>query len=250
MIKIKIYWVFIGLFWAFSLQADELRIAVASNFAQPMKKLAERFERDTGHRVLVSTGSTGKHFAQISQGAPFDAFFAADVDRPQILEDAGVAVPGSRFTYATGRLVLWSPNKELVDERGDVLKTDQFRFIALANPMLAPYGFAAKQVMQSKGVWEKLQTKSVRGENIGQAYQFVKSGNADLGFVAYSQIKQADGRIAGSYWIVPRDCYQTIEQQAVVLKESAAVDAFMSFVKSAEVSEIIRDFGYIAPNVE
>lgn len=232
------------------LSADEIRVAVASNFHAAMNELAKRFEHDTGHRVLVSAGSTGKHYAQIVQGAPFHAFFAADVERPALLEEKGIVALGERFTYAYGRLILWSPDEQLIDERGDVLASDRFRFLSVANPKFAPYGLAAKQILQGKGVWERLQSQIVRGENVGQAFQFVKSGNADLGFVAYSQVKDEHGNIAGSYWMAPDHCYQSIEQQAVVLRGGEAVRSFVRFVRSDEGRQLITDFGYIAPNVE
>jgi molybdate transport system substrate-binding protein len=224
--------------------ADEIRIAVASNFAGAIEQLAERFQTKTGHKVTLAFGSTGKHYAQIKNGAPFDAFFAADVERPELLEREGVALPGTRFTYAVGKLVLWSPQQAYVDTAGKVLGQGDFRHLALASPKLAPYGKAAQQVLLALGLWDSLQGRTVRGENIGQTFQFVKSGNAELGFVAYSQIKNPDGAMEGSFWEVPQSLYEPIKQQGVLLKEGEVARAFMTFVKSEESLEIIRSFGY------
>ena len=227
--------------------ADDIRIAVASNFAGAMQTLARKFEDRSGHKVVLSFASTGKHFAQIKHGAPFDAFFAADVRRPQLLEQEGLAVSGSRFTYAVGRLVLWSPKTDYVDSDGKVLEQRDFRFLAIANPRLAPYGEAARQVLESHSLWESLKERLVRGENINQAFQFVASGNAELGFVAYSQLRQTDAVLEGSYWEVPRDEYSPIEQHAVLLKDGAAARAFLEFVRGTEGSHIIRAHGYDTP---
>ena len=227
--------------------AAELRVAVASNFTRAMTSLAQQFEKDTGHKVKLVFGSTGKHYAQIRNGAPFDAFFAADKKRPQLLEDEGLAVPGSRFNYALGKLVLWSPEAGYVDPAGKVLSDGNYYHLAIANPKLAPYGRAAKEVLQSHGLWNSLKDKAVRGENIGQAFQFVNSGNAELGFVAYSQIKQPAQAIVGSYWEVPQSLYTPIEQQAVLLKDNKATRDFISYVRSKPALEIIQNYGYDAP---
>ncbi|RUM93867.1 MAG: molybdate ABC transporter substrate-binding protein, partial [Thiothrix sp.] len=175
-----------------SLLADNIHIAVASNFSDTIKQIPKYFKADTGHKVTLVFGSTGKHYAQIKNGAPFEAFFAADMKRPQLLDSEGLALPGSRFTYAIGKLALWSPTTGFVDKEGKALNEDNFHYLALANPKLAPYGKAAQQVLQQRGLWDSLSGRMVRGENIGQASQFVKSGNAELGFVAYSQIKSPD----------------------------------------------------------
>lgn len=222
----------------------EIRIAVASNFSETIRILAKEFEDSTGHHVVVVVGSTGKHYAQIKHGAPFDAFFAADIDRPKRLEEEGSVIPSSRFTYAVGKLVLWSPNSDLVDESLSVFHADQFRYLAIANPKLAPYGVAAKEVLQTKELWAALQKKMVRGESIGQTYQFVKSGNAELGFVAYSQVKGAIDSSNGSFWMIPQSLYTPIEQQAVLLKDNAVARDFMSFVKSNESQMLIQGYGY------
>lgn len=228
-------------------RADEIRVAVASNFAGAMKTIVEAFEASSGHDVMLSIGSTGKHYAQIKNGAPFDVFFAADVRRPKLLDQEGLAVPGSRFTYAIGRLVLWSPRPDYVDSNGRVLEEGDFRFLAIANPRLAPYGEAARQVLESRSLWVSLGPRLVRGENISQAFQFVASGNAELGFVAYSQLSQSNGALEGSYWEVSRDEYRPIEQQSVLLTDNAAARAFLEFVRSKKGSNIIRAHGYDLP---
>jgi len=227
--------------------ADEIRIAVAANFTNTMEIIVTRFEQQTGHHVIVSSGSTGKHYAQIVNGAPFDAFFAADVERPQLLENKDLIVAGSRFTYAIGRLVLWSPRENHVDINGEALANDNYQHLAIANPKLAPYGKAAQQVLENKGLWQPLQTRLVRGENIGQTFHFVMSGNAQLGFVALSQIKQLKEKTAGSYWLIDPSLYDKIEQQVVSLKDTPAIRAFMHYVRSDEARAIIQQSGYDMP---
>lgn len=227
--------------------AEEIRVAVASNFTNAAKDIAKRFEAQTGHRVTLISGATGKHYAQIINGAPFDVFFAADVRRPKLLEQKAVVVPGSRFTFAVGKIVLWSPTAGLVDTEGEVLSKGDFRYLAIANPKLAPYGKAAEKVLRRRGLWELLRGRMVRGENIGQTFQFVRSGNAELGFVAYSQIKTPDKILEGSYWVVPQTLYESIEQQAVLLKDNKVARDFLFFVKSDKVQEIIQGYGYGTP---
>jgi len=230
-----------------ALFAAEISVAVASNFSDAMKTIVERFELISEHRVIPSFGSTGKHYAQIIQGAPFDAFFAADAHRARLLENDGLALTGSRYTYAIGKLVLWSPQPGTVDSQGMVLMHGRFRHLAIANPKLAPYGVAAQEILQALGLWDELSPRLVRGENIGQAYQFVRSGNAELGFVAWAQLVSTDGGAGGSYWEPPQTLYTPIEQQAVKLTDSDAIDAFMSFVRSETGKEIIRQSGYGTP---
>lgn len=224
--------------------ADAIRIAVASNFSQPAKEIAARYEQQSGQHLILSFGATGKHYAQIKHGAPFDVFFAADADHPRRLEEEGLAVAGSRFTYARGRLVLWSAREGFVDKHGRILMTAQFSRLAIANPQLAPYGRAAQEVLQAKGLWHTMRHRVVRGENIGQTYQFVRSGNAKLGFVAYSQIKRSNQAITGSYWLVPQALYQPIEQQVIMLRDNSAIRAFIAYVQSPQVQTIIRSYGY------
>ena len=197
--------------------------------------------------MKLAFGSTGKHYAQIKHGAPFDVFFAADSRRPERLEEEAVAIKGSRFTYAIGKLVLWSPEKDFVDAEGKVLASGNFPHLAVANSRLAPYGYAAKQILTSRSLWDSLKRKMVRGENIGQAFQFVKSGNVKLGFVAYSQLKMPGKKIPGSYWLPDPSLYDPIEQQAVLLKEKSAAREFLDYVAGDQGQAIIRSYGYDTP---
>ena len=225
--------------------ADEIRIAVATNFSEPMAALVELFEQSSEHTALISSGSTGNHYAQIRNGAPFEAFFSADVERPKLLEEQGLAIAGSRFLYAVGRLALWSAQPNLVDGDGRVLAGGGFRFLAIANPELAPYGAAAREVLMARNVWTALQPRLVRGQDIGQTYSFVHTGNAELGFVAWSQIKSPTGdAIAGSYWLVPESLHSPISQEAVLLRDVPAAREFVEFVKSTPARELIRRYGY------
>jgi molybdate transport system substrate-binding protein len=225
-------------------RADEIRVAVATNFSEPLQALVERFERSSKHTVLVSAGSSGNHYAQIRNGAPFEAFFSADVERPRLLEREGRIVAGSRFLYAVGRLALWSPRSDWIDSDGRVLENGTFRFLAIANPDLAPYGAAAREVLMARNVWSALQRKLVLGQDVGQTYSFVYTGNAELGFVAYSQIKEPGEAIHGSYWLVPDALHGPIEQEAVLLRDVPAARAFVEFVKSPAAREVIRGYGY------
>jgi molybdate transport system substrate-binding protein len=227
--------------------AGEIRVAVASNFAIAITTISERFEVNTGHKVTLVFGSTGMHYTQIKNGAPFDAFFAADAKRPKLLEDEGVALPDSRFTYAVGKVVLWSPKANYVDPAGEVLEQGDFRHLALANPKLAPYGQAARVILEKRGRWQVLQDRMVRGENIGQTFQFVKSGNAELGFVAWSQIKRPGQPMAGSWWEIPQALYSPIEQQAILLKDNSVARDFLTFVRGKEALKIIGAYGYGMP---
>ncbi len=235
------------LFGTLSVVADEIRVAVASNFTYVVKNIAKHFTARTGHTVALIFGSTGKHYAQIKNGAPFDVFLAADVRRPDLLEQEGVALPGSRFTYAVGKVVLWSPKGEYVDSAGEVLERGRFRHLAIANPKLAPYGKAAQEILHARKIWDTLQGSIVRGEDIGQTLQFVKSGNAELGFVSYSQIKRPGYPLEGSFWEIPQSLYTPIEQQAVLLKENSIARAFLAFLKSEKSRNLIREYGYSVP---
>ena len=232
---------------ATSTAAEEIRVAVASNFTEAIRQVAGRFEQGSGHQITAVFGSTGKHYAQIKHGAPFHAFFAADVKRPRLLEEQGLGVPGSRFTYAIGKLVLWSPKADYVDPSGQVLKNGDFRYLALANPKHAPYGRAAQEVLGAAGLWQTLQQKLVRGENIGQTFQFVKTGNAELGFVAWSQLQRPGQPAPGSWWTISQTLYAPIEQQAILLRDNAVARSFLSFVRSEEATETIRVHGYGTP---
>jgi molybdate transport system substrate-binding protein len=226
--------------------ADRLRIAVASNFSSTMQTLASQFEQQSGHEIDLIFGSSGKLYAQIINGAPFDAFFSADVLRAEKLEQEGRIQPGSRFIYAYGQLVLWSPDPALIDPDLAVLSNPNFYHLAIANPRLAPYGLAAQQTLQKLTVWAPLQSYIVRGENIGQTYQFIQSGNAELGFVALSQL-QSDDLKHGSYWQVPEDLYAPIEQQAVQLSAKPPVRDFMTYVQTPDSKSLIQQSGYRTP---
>ena len=226
--------------------ASELRIAVASNFLLPLKELSRKFKESTGNKVVVISGSTGKLYAQIKQGAPFDILLAADSIRPELLEKDGVGVPGSRFTYAVGRLVLWGKDSKLPLKNAlQVLNHKNFRYLAIANPKTAPYGKAAEQVLRKKGFWKQIQNRLVRGENISQTFQFVMTGNADIGFIALSQLRKNQGR--GFSWIVPQEWHDPIEQQGILLnraKTNKAARQFLSFIKSNRIQKQIESYGY------
>ncbi len=231
---------------SFAAHADEVSVAVAANFTAPMKLIAAEFEKDTDHKVVASFGATGKFYAQIKNGAPFEVLLAADDETPTKLVKENAAVSGSQFTYAIGTLVLWSAKPAIVDKQGQVLKNGGFDHIALANPKLAPYGAAAVQTLQALGVYDSLSPKFVTGENISQAHQFVSTGNALLGFVALSQVL-VDGKIEGSSWLVPANLYTPIRQDAVVLekgKGKPAVDALLKYLKSDKAKAVIKGFGY------
>ncbi len=231
--------------------AGEIRVAVASNFYPAMKEIALQYElkksvADQNHKVILISGSSGKHYAQILNGAPFDVFVSADSLRPTSLEKKELAEKGSRFTYAIGRLVLWSPIENLMVKK-EVLQQKKFRFLAIANPKIAPYGEAAKDTLVSLNLWEDFQGKLIRGENIAQTFQFVSSGNVKLGFVSYSQIMNPNYPSGGSYWEVPQSLYRPIEQQAVLLSKNPLGKDFLSFMKTDESLNIISKFGYKLP---
>ena len=235
------------IFMGTAAQAASATIAVAANFAEPMRALATLLEQTTGHRLELSVGATGRMYAQIRNGAPFDAFLAADQRAPAQLEADGLAVPGSRFTYATGQLVLWSAQPDLVDAQGAVLQTDRFRKLAIANPKTAPYGAAALEVMARLSLSDKLAPRLVQGESIGQAYNFVFTGNAELGFVAMSQVLDGGQLKSGSVWRVPPALYTPIRQDAVLLQRgahNAAARALMALLRSPQGQAVIRSFGY------
>lgn len=228
-------------------RAEEVQVAVAANFTAPMKVIVAEFEKATGHKVQLSFGATGKFYAQIRNGAPFQVFLSADAETPAKLEQEGLAVPDSRFTYAVGTLVLWSARPDFVDAKAEILSRATFAHLALANPKLAPYGAAAMETLDKLGLTSTVQAKLVTGENIAQTYQFVMSGNAELGFVALSQVMK-DGRIAaGSAWIVPAEMHRSIRQDAVILasgRDSAAANALLRFLRTPATVAIIRSYGY------
>lgn len=236
-----------GAFIAPSAHAEDIHIAVAANFASPMKNLAADFEKETGHKLVLTMGSTGRFYAQIRNGSPFDVLLAADDETPQKLEQEGIGVAGSRFTYAIGKLVLWSPKPGFVDGKGEVLKKGGFSHLAVANPRLAPYGRAAIDTMKSLAVQDALQPKLVFGENIAQTYQFAASGSAELGFVAMSQVMEEGKLKSGSAWVVPANMHAPIRQDAVLLekgKGKAGAQAWMRYLRSEKVKEVVRRFGY------
>jgi molybdate transport system substrate-binding protein len=197
--------------------------------------------------LILITGATGQHYAQIVNGAPFEVFLSADSERPAKLETDGIAVAGSRFTYALGRLVLWSAEPKLVDANGEILASGNFRYLAIANPALAPFGLAAQQVLEAKKLWEQLQNRIVQGENITQTLQFVQTGNAELGFIAYSQWLQLGEDQKGSVWQVPAELHSPIIQQGVILQDSAAARAFVTFLQNEKSRSHILAQGYDLP---
>ncbi|OGA95476.1 MAG: molybdate ABC transporter substrate-binding protein [Burkholderiales bacterium RIFCSPHIGHO2_12_FULL_61_11] len=230
-----------------SVLAGEVQVAVAANFTAPMKLIAADFQNETGHRAVLTFGATGKLYAQISNGAPFDVFLAADVETPAKLEKEGAAVDGSRFTYATGKLVLWSAKSGMVDEQGEVLGTGNFRHLAIASPKLAPYGAAAIETLTRLGLLARLEPKLVQGESLGQAYSFIATGNAELGFIALSQVYQAGKVKSGSAWRVPEAFHAPIRQDAVLLTRASANPAavqLLTFLKTDKARAVIRSFGY------
>jgi molybdate transport system substrate-binding protein len=227
--------------------AEEVQVAVAANFAAPMKQIAADFEKATGHKAVLAFGATGKFYAQIRNGAPFEILLSADDETPSKLAGEGAAIAASQFTYAKGKLVLWSAKPAIVDAQGEVLKRGGFDHLALANPRLAPYGAAAFEAMKELGVHDGLAGKFVTAENIGQTYQFVKSGNALLGFVALSQVSKDNRITEGSAWVVPANLYQPIKQDAIVLnagKGKPAPEALMKFLQGDKAKAVIRSYGY------
>jgi molybdate transport system substrate-binding protein len=227
--------------------AEEITVAVAANFTDPAKEIVAAFEKTTGDKVTLSFGSSGQFYTQIANGAPFEVFLSADADRPTKAEQAHLAVAGSRFTYAVGRLVLWSATPGLVDARGAVLSGNGFSKLAIADPLAAPYGLAAIETLKTLRLYDQLQPKIVRGTSIAQAFQFVKTGNAELGFVALSQVINETG---GSRWLVPEADHDPIIQQAVLLNPGANSPAsrhFLAFLKGAAARAIIHKYGYTTP---
>lgn len=227
--------------------AEEVHVAVASNFTAPLQALSADFEKNSGHKVLLSAGATGKLYAQIKSGAPFDLLLAADDVTPRRLEAEGYAIAGSRFTYATGKLVLWSAQPGLVDVQARVLHSGSFKHLAIASPKLAPYGVAAEQTLTRLGLLKTLTPRLVQGESIGQTYSFVASGNAELGFIALSQLARAGQIGKGSSWIVPGDLYRPLHQDAVLLlpgRDKAGAKALLAFLKTPHAKTVLRSFGY------
>jgi len=237
----------IGLFFLCqpsALLAETVHVAVASNFVQTMQQIARKFETQTGHTLLLSAGSSGKHYAQIKNGAPYDVFFSADAERPEKLEQEGLTLLNSRFTYAIGRLVLWGKDSSLIQKKHAVFNDIRVSRIAIANPRLAPYGKAAQQALTSLGAWGQVNDKLVRGENVNQAYQFSASGNAQIALLSHAQVHHA-GKI--DFWLLPQQLHQPIVQQAVILNDSLAAQALFDFMRSDQALEFITLQGYDAP---
>lgn len=231
--------------------AEEFQVAVASNFTAPAQDIAAAFEKETGHKAILSFGATGNFYSQIKNGAPFAILLAADTKTPAKLEEEGAVKPGSRFTYAQGALALWSAREGFVDDQGAVLKGDTFKYLAVADPKLAPYGAAAYELLNAWNLTKALEGRIVTGNNIGQAFQFAESGQAELGLIAWSQVCK-DGKLSrGSAWLVPADLYSPILQDAVILKtgaDNAAVQAFADYIKSdPKARDIIISYGYTLP---
>ncbi|WP_250455241.1 molybdate ABC transporter substrate-binding protein [Caballeronia sp. ATUFL_M2_KS44] len=227
--------------------AGEVQVAVAANFTAPVQAIAADFEKDTGNKVVASYGATGQFYAQIKNGAPFEVFLAADDTTPAKLENEGMTVPGSRFTYATGALALWSAKDGYVDANGDVLKKNAFTHLAIANPKAAPYGLAATQALEKLGLTQAVSSKIVEGQNISQAQQFIATGNAELGFVALSQIYKNGKITSGSAWIVPASLHEPIKQDAVILekgKDNPVAKQFTDYLKGPKAAAVIKSFGY------
>jgi molybdate transport system substrate-binding protein len=237
----------ISLLFALPALAAEVHVAVAANFTAPMKQIAAEFEKETGHKVVLSFGASGKFYAQIKNGAPFQILLSADDEKPIQLVKDGLAVADSRFTYAIGTLVLWSAKPGFVDAKGEVLSKGHFNKIAIANPKLAPYGTAAIELLTKQGLLTSLTPKFVQGENISQTFQFVSTGNAELGFVALSQVMK-DGKVtSGSAWVVPGKLHSPIRQDTVLLatgKDNVAAKALLEYLKSTKAKIIIRSYGY------
>lgn len=233
------------------LNAATVLAAVASNFTKPMNAIAAAFYKTTGHEINLSFGSSGKFVAQIENDAPFEVFLSADEKNPKKLEESGKAVTTSRFTYAIGKLVLWSAKPGFIDADGKTLENPTFKHLAIADPKLAPYGLAAEDTLKAMGLLDKLKPLFVLGENTTQTQLFITTGNAELGFLALSQVTGADGKIGeGSGWIVPADLHQPIRQDAVLLKKgesNPAALALLDFLKSPEAKAIIEKFGYSFP---
>lgn len=228
-------------------RADEVLVAVAANFSAPMTRITEDFQAATGHTVKLVTGSTGKFYTQIAAGAPFEVLLSADDETPKRLIQDGHAVAGSAFTYAIGQLVLWSAQPGLVDDQGAVLTSGRFTRLAIANPKLAPYGRAAMQVLRTRKLADALAPRLVTGESIAQAWQFVATGNAEIGFVALSQVQVPGKPIVGSMWRVPAALHDEIRQDAVLLhpgEKKAGALALLRWLRGEAARDVIRAWGY------
>jgi molybdate transport system substrate-binding protein len=222
-------------------------VAVAANFSKPMTEIVSQFEKATGHSVKLSFGSSGKFVSQLENGGPFEVLLSADEKGPEKLEQAGLTVPNTRFVYALGKLVLWSSKPNFVDDKGKILMTSNFKHLALADPKVAPYGAAAIDVLKKMKLLEKLQPLFVQGENIAQTYQFISTANAELGFLALSQVIENGKIVGGSSWIIPDNLHAPIRQGAVLMKigaENPAAHALIDYLKSIPALAIIKKYGY------
>ena len=222
-------------------------VAVAANFSKPMTEIVSQFEKATGHSAKLSFGSSGKFVSQLENGGPFEVLLSADEKGPEKLEQAGLTVPNSRFVYALGKLVLWSSTPNFVDDKGKILMTSNFKHLALADPKVAPYGAAAIDVLKKLKLFEKLQPLFVQGENIAQTYQFISTANAELGFLALSQVIKNGKIVGGSSWIIPDNLHAPIRQGAVLMKigaENPAARALIDYLKSIPALAIIKKYGY------
>lgn len=229
------------------LHAGEVKVAVAANFLNTLHSLTPIFEQHSGHRLLISAGSTGKLYAQLHHGAPYDVFLAADDKHPALLEKAGLVMPGRRITYAMGRLVLWGARPLLLQEGAQILQQPDIRHIAIANPATAPYGRAAYQALNTMGLWQTLKPRMVQGDDVGQVFQFVASANAQLGFVALAQVLNPKNTFSSDYWLVPEELYDPIVQDMVLLKKAennSAAHAFFAFMQTVQARSIIQQVGY------
>ncbi len=241
--------VLLGLLLSVSLaaRAADVQVAVAANFAGPFEKIAADFAAETGHKAIVAVGSTGKFYSQIKAGAPFEILLAADDETPKKIISEGDGVAGSQFTYARGKLVLWSAKPGLVDDKGAVLTKPEIAHIAICDPKLAPYGLAAEEALKASKLYDTLKPKFVTAESISQAYQFTASGNAEIGFIALSQVAVPGKPQAGSYWVVPANLYSPIQQDAVLLKKgeaNPAAVALLKFLKGDKARALIKSYGY------
>lgn len=245
--RIKLFTLVVLYFIHTSGYSGEVNVAVAANFTGPMQKIAIAFEQATGHKASVSYGTVGKFYAQIKNGAPFDVLISSDQETPNRLEQDALAIAEGRFTYAIGKLVLWSPRPDFVDDQGGVLKQGDFKHLAIANPKVAVYGAAAIETLNKLRLTEKLQARFVLGENITQTYQFVASGNVELGFIAWSQIYQEGRVVPGSYWTVPQELYPRLSQDAVLLtrgKDNTAAKDLLTYLGGETARQIIFKYGY------
>ena len=231
----------------FTYAAGQVNVAVAGNFFKPLKELANEFESKTGHKIVISVGSSGKLFAQISNGAPFDLFLSADQKRPTQLTQQNLAISDSQFTYAIGKLVFWSSIQNHITMQGKYLRSPNLKYLAIANPAVSPYGEQTIRALKKLGVYKYVKDKFVQGQNLGQTYQYISSGNIQQGIIALSQVTHEGEISSGSFWILPKSLYQPIKQDAVLLEKgrnNSVAKEFIAFLKTPLAIKIIRSFGY------